>query len=471
MRRMMIAGTGSGSGKTTITCGLLKALSDRGLLVSAFKCGPDYIDPMFHNRIVGVKSRNLDSYFCNKDTLNYLLHKNAGELSVIEGVMGFYDGVGATGSSWQVSENTKTPVAVVLDCRGMSLSMGAVMKGFLEYLRPNRICGFIFNRLAQSQEALARELCRELHTEYLGRMPYDSACAIESRHLGLVTPEEITDLKEKVARLGELCEQYLCIDKIISLAESAEPLSFAFPEIKQEEETTASIGGKETSVRIAVARDTAFCFYYEDNLDVRRELGCELIPFSPMEDERLPDGICGMLLGGGYPELYAEQLSQNKTMRLAIRKMVGEGLPTIAECGGFMYLNERMEDTEGRIYEMAGAVPGTVRKKERLMRFGYVDLTARVDTMLCPSGQTIPAHEFHYWDSDCPGDSFIGEKRSRNERYSCVVANESLYAGFPHLHFYGEPDIAFRFVESCKKYKKAIEKKNQKDRIGEGWNG
>lgn len=448
----MIAGTSSGSGKTTITCALLQALSARGYKVSAFKCGPDYIDPMFHSRVIGVSSRNLDGYFFDGNTMRYLFCRHADEISVMEGVMGFYDGVGDIGASMQAAEDTRTPVILVIDCKGMGLSMGAVMKGFLEYKIPNRICGFIFNRLAESQKELAEQLCREMHTEYFGRFPEERACSIASRHLGLVTAGELADIKDKIRRLGELGEQNLCMDKIISQSGSVKPLAYQMPAAISKA-FDRGINGRQTHkppLTIGVAMDEAFCFYYEDNLDLLRELGCSLVPFSPLYDKALPEKLAGLLLGGGYPELYADRLSANISMRTEIKKAVTSGLPTIAECGGFLYLQEQLEDAEGNMHPMAGVLSGVAKRRQRLQRFGYVDLTAKEDNLLCRAGQTVAAHEFHYWDSSHPGDSFLARKRNRDMVYDCVVANGRIYAGFPHLHFYAAPEMAVRFIGQCR---------------------
>lgn len=435
--RILIAGTASGSGKTTVTCAILQALVNRGLKVVSFKCGPDYIDPMFHSRIIGTESRNLDSFFCNRDTLNTLLQRNAGELSVIEGVMGFYDGVGERGSSYQVSEETETPVVLVLDCHGMGQSLGAVMKGFLTFREPNRIAGFIFNRLSERMEPVARELCRELGTEYYGRLPYLPEAAVESRHLGLVTAGEIQNLQDKMQLLAEAAEQYIRLDALAELAETA-----GTPEYRE-----IKPGNTVAHTRIAVARDEAFCFYYEDNLMLLRKLGCEIIPFSPLHDTALPENIGGLILPGGYPELYAEQLAANSRMRRAIREAVQGGLPTIAECGGFLYLGQSLRTADGAVYEMAGALDGEGFPTGKLQRFGYVTLTAQRDNLLSAAGETLTAHEFHYWDSTAPGDAFTAAKASTGAAYPCAMATATLYAGFPHFYLWGNIGAARRFVK------------------------
>lgn len=443
MTRFMIAGTHSGCGKTTITCAILQALMNRGGEVASFKCGPDYIDPMFHSKIIGAASYNLDGFFCGKDTLNYLLHKNAREFSVIEGVMGFYDGVGDTASSHQLALDTDTPVVLVLDCKGMSLSLGALMRGFLTFRQPNRIAGFIFNRLPESLVNMAKQLCVEMNVKYFGRFPLCREAAIESRHLGLVTADEIGELKQKMQLLAETAEQHLLLDEMLAVGSRAECVPFRSSEI-----TFRS----EHHPKIAVAYDKAFCFYYEDNLNLLREMGCDIATFSPLSDNALPEGVSGLLLGGGYPELYAERLAANHSMLTDIRQRIAAGMPTIAECGGFMYLHDTIEGDDDTNYQMAGVIAGHVCKTERLRRFGYVNLTAEKDNLLCRRGEVMPAHEFHYWDSDNCGGDFTARKASNGLEYPCIHAGERLYAGFPHLYFYAKPEIAQNFVRKCEEF-------------------
>ncbi len=443
MKRVMIAGMRSGCGKTTVTCALLKALADRGIDVAAFKCGPDYIDPMFHSRVISVPSRNLDGWFCDINTANYLLQKHSREVSVIEGVMGFYDGAGEGASSYIMALGTGTPAVIVLDCKGMSLSVGAVMKGFLTFREPNSIVGFIFNRLPPGLVSQTRELCRQMGVEYLGRLPYTPDCVIESRHLGLVTADEIAGLKEKIIRLAHLAEEYIDIDKILELAEGAADNAVVPPALPV-------FYGRPP--KIAVARDEAFCFRYEDNMDLLRGYGCELAEFSPLRDKGVPAGSQGLILCGGYPELYAEKLSANSSMRADIRRALMSGMPTIAECGGFMYLHDEMEDGGGRSWPMVGFINGKAYKTPKLRRFGYVTLTAVRDNMLMKSGQSIRAHEFHYWDSTAPGDGMTAEK-TNGATYPAAHCGPSLYAGFPHLYFYGRPSVAANFIKKCQVFK------------------
>ena len=442
MKRIMISGTNSGCGKTTVTCAILQALINRGLDTMSFKCGPDYIDPMFHSRIIGAKSRNLDPWFCDKDTLNYLINKHESEIAVTEGVMGYYDGVGDAASSYKVALDTDTPTIIVIDCKGMSMSIGAVMKGFLTFKTPNNIAGFIFNRLPESLVNTAKELCAEMGVKYFGRMSYVKDCFIESRHLGLVTADEIADLKQKMNTLAQIAEENILTDEIINTANENIP-DYKSPEVKKITKTTP---------KIAVARDSAFCFYYQDSLDLLCDLGCEIIGFSPLSDTKLPDGVSGLILGGGYPELYAKSLSENREMLSDIKNKIENGLPVIAECGGFMYLHKTMEGNDGVKYAMAGVIDGEAYRTDKLQRFGYVDLKSTSDNLLCKSGDVLKAHEFHYWNSTSNGECFDAEKASNKMRYTCVHATDTAYMGFPHLYLYANIESAKRFVKKCEEY-------------------
>ncbi len=478
--RIMIAGTHSGCGKTTVTCAVLQALKNRGMDVTAFKCGPDYIDPMFHSRVIGAKSRNLDTWLCDKNTVNYLLQKNAGEISVIEGVMGFYDGVNGTASAHALAAGTGTRAVIVIDCKGMSESLGAVMKGFLTYKTPNIIAGFIFNRLPESLEAAAAQMCDELGTQYFGYLPYNAEYSIESRRLGLVAADEIKNLQLKLDILARTADKTLRIDDMIRCANESGsarfsvPMaeSFSVPDAKTGVDfsvpvMTGNFSGSAKGacddfsvpgtmpprgpIKIAVAYDKAFCFYYEDNFDLLRSLGCEIIKFSPLADKKLPDGISGLIIGGGYPELHAAALSDNTAMLYGIRAKINGGLPTIAECGGFMYLCKTLEGADKRRYDMAGVIDTDAYKTDKLQRFGYVTLTAREDNLLCKRGEKIRSREFHYWNAyDC-GSAFTAQ-RARGGDYVCAHASKTLYAGFPHLHFWANTDTAVNFVNTCGEY-------------------
>lgn len=435
----MIAGTYSGCGKTTVTCALLQALKNRSLNVSSFKCGPDYIDPMFHKTVIGADAYNLDSFLMTDNTIKYLLQKNSSDISIIEGVMGFYDGISFTekASSYELSEITDTPVVLVVNCRGKSLSAIAEIKGFKEF-KSNKIVGVIFNNLPETLYTdMARE-CEKIGIEPLGFMPRVKGASIESRHLGLVTAEEIGNIKEKINLLAKQAEQTINISRILEIAECGDTKT-DFPKIN-----------KIADVKIAVARDRAFCFYYEDNLNLLRELGAEITYFSPLNDEIVPE-CDGLYLGGGYPELYAGVLEKNTASLESVKEKTESGVPTIAECGGFMYLHETMEDADGKTHKMAGVIKGSCRKTDRLQRFGYMEMTAQSGNTLCKMGHKIRAREFHYFDSDNCGAGFIAEKNGR--QWECVHTENNLFAGFPHIHFYSDTSLAENFINKCEEYK------------------
>ncbi len=443
--RVLFAGTNSGCGKTTVTCAVLQALVNRGMKVGAFKCGPDYIDPMFHSRIIGAKSANLDLFFFEENTARYLLAKNAADrdVSIIEGVMGFYDGMGLTtlrGSTWETANQTESPVVLVVNGKGASLSVLASIQGFLDFVPDSGIRGVILNSCtASTYQALKGEIERRFAGKVLplGFLPKMPDCTLESRHLGLVTAAEITDLREKLDKLASQAEESIDLNGLLKLANTAKPISF----------TPVLLQKQTESVRIAVARDNAFCFYYEDSLEALTEMGAQLVPFSPMEDSELPQNIHGLYLGGGYPELYARQLSDNRSMRESVLAALRRGLPCIAECGGFMYLTEAIGE-----YPMVGFLPGKSFDNKKLTRFGYVTLTAKRDNLLCAAGEQIRGHEFHHWDAAQTGDAFVAEK-STGKQWDCVFADEHLYAGYPHFHFYANPAFAQRFYKACIKEK------------------
>ncbi len=444
--RLVLAGTGSGCGKTTVTCAILQALVDRGLRVGAFKCGPDYIDPMFHSRVIGAKSSNLDAFFFDENILRYLLAKNGADrdVSVIEGVMGFYDGMGLTdtrASTWETAKIAGSPVVLVVPAKGASLSVLAEIEGFLDFRPDSGIRGVILDRCGgMLYEALAGAIRERFggRVRPLGYLPDLPAAGLESRHLGLVTAAEVADLKDKLRLLAQAAEKTIDLDGLLALAREAPPVAYEPVELPRFDQP----------VRIAVARDRAFCFYYEDSLEALTEMGAELVPFSPLEDEALPEEIHGLYLGGGYPELYGEQLSRNAGMLASVKSALAAELPCIAECGGFMYLTEAIGD-----WPMVGFLPVTCFDTGHLTRFGYVTLTAKRDNLLCRAGESIRGHEFHHWDAGDPGGDFTAEK-SAGRRWDCVHATDTLYAGFPHFHFYARPQFAENFYRACMKEKK-----------------
>ena len=451
--RILLAAGSSGSGKTLITCGLLEALVERGLKTASFKCGPDYIDPMFHSRVIGTKSRNLDTFFTVPEVTKYLLTRNARdcEVAVMEGVMGFYDGVAGTttrASAYDLAKVTDTPVILIVNSRGMSVSLAAYVKGILEYKKDSHIKGVIFNQMSPMLYPRMKKLLEEeLGVVVLGYVPKVEDCVIESRHLGLVLPDEIPELKDRLHKLAGVLEETLDIDRILELAGEAPDLLDAKPE-------SVTDFRLSEPVRIGVAEDEAFCFFYADNFRLLGEMGAEIVPFSPMEDKQLPDDLDGLLLYGGYPELIGKKLEQNTTMKDMIREKLKAGMPCMAECGGFMYLHEEMEGMDGNFYQMAGVIPGKAYRTPKLSRFGYVTLTQKKPALGMEDFGEIPAHEFHYFDSENCGEDFHAAKPESKRGWDCIHGTDTMLAGFPHLYYYGNPEVPKAFLKKCLAYKK-----------------
>lgn len=444
----MLAAASSGSGKTTIACAILQALTRMGEHPVSFKCGPDYIDPMFHRQVLGVPSRNLDLFFSDEATAAYLLQKNSENFSLafIEGVMGYYDGIATTteASSWQLAKATQTPVVLVLNCKGMSVSIAAQLGGYLSYQPDSQIKGVILNQVSKSIYPEIKALIEQRYdVAVCGYMPKMSDCSLESRHLGLVTAEEIGDLQQRLEKLGEQAMQTIDLPLLLKIAAQAPAL--AVPAVQLP-------APNPTPLRIGVARDKAFSFYYADNLELLEQLGAQLVEFSPLHDPQLPDDLDGLLLGGGYPELYADTLSQNRTLMAQIKASLQNGLPCIAECGGFQYLCEQLEGADSKSYSMVGFLPGSSFRTPSLRRFGYVRLTAQKDNLLCKKGEGFAAHEFHYWDSQHCGNGCIAQKPYRRSSWECVVCDENFWAGYPHLYFYANVQMAKNFLNRCNRF-------------------
>lgn len=446
--RLMLAAASSGSGKTTIACAILQALTRMGEHPVSFKCGPDYIDPMFHRQVLGVPSRNLDLFFSDEATAAYLLQKNSENFSLafIEGVMGYYDGIATTteASSWQLAKATQTPVVLVLNCKGMSVSIAAQLGGYLSYQPDSQIKGVILNQVSKSIYPEIKALIEQRYdVAVCGYMPKMSDCSLESRHLGLVTAEEIGDLQQRLEKLGEQAMQTIDLPLLLKIAAQAPAL--AVPAVQLP-------APNPTPLRIGVARDKAFSFYYADNLELLEQLGAQLVEFSPLHDPQLPDDLDGLLLGGGYPELYADTLSQNRTLMAQIKASLQNGLPCIAECGGFQYLCEQLEGADSKSYPMVGFLPGSSFRTPSLRRFGYVRLTAQKDNLMCKKGEGFAAHEFHYWDSQHCGNGCIAQKPYRRSSWECVVCDENFWAGYPHLYFYANVQMAKNFLNRCNRF-------------------
>ena len=485
--RFLIGAPASNSGKTTVTCALLQAFKRRGLKLLACKSGPDYIDPAFHTRVIGAKSRNIDLFFTGKERARHLLARNGLgiDLAILEGAMGFYDGisVGSDNSAWDIARTTESPVVLVVDGRGRARSISAEVLGFTRLHKDSNIRGLIINRCSPMLcERLAPVIEEDTGVPVLGCMPVLKDCLFESRHLGLVGADELDDLMAKLNRLTDAAEENIDLDALCSLAatapdlplpaagaassvsaEAAAPVTcsastpYAMPAeaAVSAAPVTPELRPTEGSPLVAIAYDCAFNFYYEDAFDALRDAGLELALFSPCTDTALPAGASGLYLGGGYPELHARELSENTAMLTAIRHAIASGMPTIAECGGFLYLHEQLEDGEGVEWPLVGTIKGRAWATPRLNRFGYVGLTAHNNSLLAEADDVLPAHEFHYWESDNCGSSFTAQKPQSSRHWECVHTSPSLYAGFPHLALQGQPKAVARFAQACAAFDKA----------------
>ena len=460
--RIMLAAPKSGSGKTLLTCGLLEVLRRRGLNPIACKCGPDYIDPMFHRYVLGIPGRNLDSFFLPaegvREVLVDVVREEQAGIAVLEGVMGYYDGLGGTetsASSWEIAEITDTPAILVLDCKGASLSAAAMASGFLHFREKSHIAGVILNRVSSMYyERLAAAVEEASRLPVLGYLPESEEYHMESRHLGLFLPGEIDRLRERIGRLADQMEKSIAVERVLEVAgmlplrienkekekaenESMEAESIAkFPACQEQKVTSR--------VRIGVARDEAFCFYYQENFSLLEQMGAELVYFSPLRDKKIPDRVDGLLFGGGYPENYARELAKNAAMRESIRRSIAAGMPFLAECGGFLYLHRTLEGSDGKHWEMAGVYPFDAYRTNRLRRFGYVRL-------LTSSGQEIHGHEFHYWESEDPGTDWEAVKPTGNRSWRCIHEKGGQIGGFPHLYYASCPDFLRKWLDECAK--------------------
>ena len=463
--RMMVAAPGSGSGKTMLTCALLQAFADAGKQAVSFKCGPDFIDPMFHKKVLGISSKNLDPFFTGEELTKalFLEDANGKDIALIEGVMGLFDGLGGIreeASSYHLAGILKAPVVLVINARGAGRSLLPLIAGFLQYDTGGLIQGVILNRISQPFfEMIKPEIEENLNVRVLGYVPDLKEIGIESRHLGLMLPAEIADLQKKLRTLAETVKHTVDIGLLLRIAKEAGDMGWAgnlagtvgWPGAMGEPLFKEDVAACKTS--IGVAADEAFCFYYEDNLRLLKRLGAEIIPFSPLKDFTLPKGLCGLLLGGGYPELYAEELSGNDSMKKAIAKAISDGMPVIAECGGFLYLHEELQTAEGNTFLMAGAVRGSCRYLGKPVRFGYMELEEKNPVFL-EKGERIKGHEFHYFDSTANGQDCVALKPVSGRRWECVHESQNCWWGFPHLYYYSNPAYARHFMERAVCYEK-----------------
>lgn len=466
--RILLAAPASGSGKTSLTCALLEAFRRRGRHPVSFKCGPDYIDPMFHRSVQQVPSWNLDSFFTSRELLCSLFQQHArqGDIAVLEGVMGYYDGIRGTdgkASSYEIACLTDSPVLLLLNGKAEE-DPGSQMDRILSGRKDHHIAGVLINRADPcSADELVRQLKEHTGIPILGVIPDRPELTLASRHLGLCQPQEDPDTERWITAMADLLEEHADVEGILNIAEQA-------GDWETREEPRFSDHAPDLPVKIAVARDEAFSFYYEENLELLRCLGAEILEFSPLHDAAVPEEADGILLGGGYPELHAAALAENETMQQSLRRRIREGMPVIAECGGFLYLQRslRMEDTE---YAMTGVFPGNGEKKERLVRFGYMEAELKRGGLLGPKGAALRGHEFHYLDTDCNGTDLCCRKVSSGLAYEAGFCTETMYGGFPHFYFYGCPDSAAEYIRACRRYQVAKTVQKRWDTMGKPIDG
>ena len=449
--RIVLAGVSSGVGKTTVVTGLLRVLRDQGLAVQPFKVGPDYIDPGFHEKAAGRDSYNLDTWLVPEERLVSTFCTLAGDadLSVIEGVMGLYDG-GAAGvsSTAHIARLLQAPVVLVMNCRSMGQSAAAVALGYREYAPDVEIAGVILNQLgSDNHEQIIREAMAGIGMTVLGALHRTDALQTPERHLGL-TPVTETETDALIAHMAETVGAGLDLAAIRSVAESAPVL---FPE-------TEETAGEKAPVRIGVAKDEAFTFYYPTSLSALAEKGAELVPFSPLADETIPD-VDGLLFGGGFPEMFLEKLAANVSLKTSIKNARDAGMPIFAECGGLMYLCREIFDFEEKEYEMVGLVPAVCRMQKKLQRVGYVTAKALRESSLAQAGETLRGHEFHFSTMEPDASDFpwayeltgSRQKEAHREGY----AAGAVLASYLHINFDGSPAAADRFLSACRAYRKA----------------
>ena len=447
MIQFLLAAPRSGSGKTTMTCALLMALKRRGCAPCAFKSGPDYIDPMFHRAVLGVESRNLDLFFSAPETVRTLYAKGAAGhgAAVCEGAMGFYDGLGGVSdraSAWHLADTLDLPVLLVVEPKGQSLTLAAELNGLKNFRTPSHIAGILLNNCTARMHALlAPMLEKETGLPVLGFLPKLPEAVIGSRHLGLYTAAEVENLQQKLALLADAVEEHIDWPRLLALCEKEPPV---LPEKAPQ---------PSARVSIAVAQDEAFCFTYAETLEAFRDAGAEVVFFSPLRDTALPENIGGLYLPGGYPELHAKELSENTSLLREIKQKIESGLPTAAECGGFLYLGQSLTDAEGQSWPMAGVLPGEAKDAGRLVRFGYAALSADSDSMLFRAGESFPIHEFHHWDSTANGVALAAKKPVGGAEWRCGFIDEHFYAGFPHLYWAGTP-LPQRFAAAAENYRR-----------------
>ena len=452
--RIIIAGTHSGVGKTTIVTGLLAVLKQRGLTVQSYKVGPDYIDPGYHQMASGKVAHNLDTWLIPTDKVLPIFTKTAigNDVVIVEGVMGLYDG-GRTGvsSTATIAKLLKAPVILVIDARSVGESAAAIALGFKMYDQDVNLVGVIINRLgSKNHKNMICEALEKIKIPVLGCIFRNETLHMPERHLGL-TPVTEHDAHGMITQLQEQISAQIDIEELLKIAHHSSTISTPL-------EITNSPHQSPTKVRIGVAQDEAFSFYYPESLDILKTMGAEIVPFSPIKDTEIPQ-VDGLLFGGGFPEMFVKELTDNKHMRQSIWQACQEGMPVYAECGGFMYLTKQIIDFNGQQYDMVGVIPAKCHMESRLQTVGYVESTALTDNVLCAAGDILRGHEFHFSQMTLDDSheafpwAFEFKKTRTGEIYTGGYAYNNIVASYLHMHFAGNEQNALRFLTKCKEFK------------------
>jgi len=440
----VLAGTNSGCGKTTISIGLMALLKSRGIKIATFKAGPDFIDPIFHEHVTQAPSYNLDCFMMDNATNLSLFNKHSQkkDISIVEGVMGLFDGMGhnAKGSTAELAKDLDLPVILVINCKGLYQSVLAIVKGFSELDDKLNIKGVFLNNVSSEPQYqfLKNLIEKNSHLKAIGYLPPDPEIALESRHLGLVQAEEVSDLDSKIEKIVSIFEKTVDTELLLKVATHN----------RTEEEYAGSNFTRLDGIKLGIAYDKAFRFYYKDNIELLEKQGAEIHYFSPLADTELPTDCNALYIGGGYPEVFANDLSKNKTLLENIKFQAESGMPIFAECGGLMYLCNAIETLNGQSHEMAGIFNCTAKMSKRLKRFGYAQLTYNKETCRC--------HEFHRSELIVNGNknyqfTYKLHKPDNQRNWECGLANKNVLGGYAHIHFYSDTAFTNKIFELWKK--------------------
>lgn len=472
--RLLIGATNSGAGKTTVTLGLMAALKKRGLVVQGFKCGPDYIDPGYHSAVTSRLSRNLDGWFVKPALVKQIFTNNAlgADISIVEGVMGLFDGRDPSsdqGSSAEISQIIGAPVVLVIDARSMARSAAAIVRGFQLFSKKVNVAAVIANKVGGKNhlEIIREAVEKECGIPLLGGILRDEKLQIPERHLGLLPATERGELNSLFDTLAQVIENSVDLDGLLKIAGFDKKRFDKKLLTGKKNKKAPNIGDaaaykpyvirkQKNLVKVAVARDAAFNFYYPENFEVMQQLGMELLYFSPLKNEPIPAQACGLYLGGGFPEEFARALSKNRVTQKSIREAIETGMPSVAECGGFMYLTQQIVDKNAKTFTMASILPGRVVMQERLAALGYREIRGLKNNFLLNKGELVRGHEFHYSTYDVRGHEKIlpaYHMKGRNIDCKTGFMYKNLIAGYVHYYFLSNPAFVLRWAQKCLEYK------------------